>query len=35
MLLMVMCMKEEIVERELSSVLSVVDPGILGGIFLI
>ena len=35
MLLVVVCMREEIVGRGLSSVLSVVDPGILGGIALI
>ena len=34
-LLMVMYTREEIVGRGLSSVLSVVDLGILGGIFLI
>ena len=35
MLLVVVCMREEIVGRGLSSVLSVVDLGILGGIVLI
>ena len=35
MLLVVMFMREEIIRRGLSSVLSVVDPGILGGIVLI
>ena len=34
MLLMVVCMREEIVGRGLSSILSVVDPGILEGIVL-
>ena len=35
MLLVVVCMREEIVGRGLSSALSMVDPGILGGIVLI
>ena len=35
MLLVVVYMREEIVGRGLSSVLSVVDPGTLGGIVLI
>ena len=35
MLLVVVCIREEIVGRGLSSALSVVDPGILGEIVLI